>query len=352
MDHIMKEIIRAASASPSVANSQPWSFSVRDNLIQVRPDKKRADSFGNTGNTVTYTTIGGVVENLTIAAQHFGFSTEIKFFPECVDKGIIAEMNFREDKTADTPLFQFIFTRHTNRRLYHKSPIPTHISESFIQMANSFRGAHFHWIEDQTTIDKLASLVKQTETLMYEHPRLHSDLFKWMRWTQEEAIKTGDGLSIKTLEINKFQEMALKYLSSWKTMNFLSRFHISSLVSDYSYRLVKNSPALGFIVMDRQTPEDYFNGGRFFERIWITATSQGLAVHPMCPVVVLPTVCRMLTGKGFSDKHQKVLQNVLNQLIDIFQLKPKNAMVMFFRIGYAPPPTEQSLRRQVDDIII
>lgn len=352
MDHIMTEIIKAAASAPSVANSQPWSFSIKDNKIQVHLDKKRAESFGNTGNTVTYTTIGGVVENITIAAQHFGFATDIKFFPVSINQNLITEIHLIKDRIADTPLFKFIFSRHTNRRLYNKSPIQAHISKSLTEMAQSFMGARLYWIEDKTIIDKLALLVKQTETIMYEHPRLHSDLFKWMRWTQEEVMQTGDGLSIKTLEINKFQEIALKYLSSWKTMNLLNRFNISSLVSDYSYRLVKNSPALGFIVMESRTPEDYINGGRLFERIWITATSHGLSLHPMCPVVVLPTIYLLLNGNGFNEKHQQVLMHVLNEMAAIFQIKPEKAMVMFFRIGYASPPTERSLRRPMHDIII
>jgi hypothetical protein len=352
MHNTVKEIIKAAASAPSVANSQPWFFSSTNSTIYVHLDKKRADSFGNAGNTVSYVNFGAVIENIIIAAHNFGFDTKLLFFPEDKTDSIIVQIDLVKVTHMDSSLFEFIFKRHTNRRPFKREPIPALISKSLIDIADSFKGSHLYWISDQPTINRLALLIKQTDTIMYEHPRLHADLFKWIRWTGEEVIRTGDGLSIKSLEVSKLQEAGFKFLSSWKTMNFLNRFGVSRFVSNYSYKLAKSSAAIGLIVMDSNIPEDFINGGRLFERIWITATSQGLSLHPMCPIVVLTTIYLLFGGKGFGEKHQKVLRHVYDEMVNIFPIKKENALIILFRVGYAMPPTERSLRRPINEVLV
>ena len=70
--------------------------------------------------------------------------------------------------------------------------------------------------------------------------------------------------------------------------------------------------------------------GRVFERLALTATSEGLAVHPMSQILEVDA-----------------LQNDLAALLDLEDSTPMH----LFRLGYAKPDTTRAPRRSLEDVI-
>ncbi len=350
MELPVNDILKSATLAPSVDNCQPWLFTLKDNYIEIYLDSQRAEFFGNANHTATYVTFGAVIENIVIAANHNGFSAEVEYF-SFESNNLIARIRLIEGYKENSPLFDYLPLRCTNRRIFKKSSIPKDILESVKNGAKDITGANIYLIDNKETMKKIALLVKKTDRIIFEHRLLHEGLFKWIRWTQDEVYKTKDGLPIASLGLNGFQQRAFKIMSSWKTMSLLNKFGISKITSNYSYKLVNRASAVGLITMNNTTPEDYINGGRAFERIWLIATSKGLAFQPMGGIVFLSTKLRLSGGEGFSLKQQKSLEEIYSSLCNIFPIKNNRALIILFRMGYAEPPSGRALRRPVNEVI-
>jgi nitroreductase len=346
-----EDILKAAILATSVDNCQPWLFSARGHSIEIYIDSKRAEFFGDAGGTASYVTAGAVIENIVIAAEHLGFSALPEYFPS-EDRTLMARVNLSEASIKGNALFKWLPLRCTNRRIYNnKTAVSKDDLEAVKNSINDIAGAKVFLISDKKDIKKIAVLAKKADTVIFSHRLLHKGLFKWIRWTQDEADKTRDGLPITTLELNSFQQKAFRLISSWNIVNFLNKFGINRIISGQSYRLMKSAPAVGIITMDNNTPEDYINGGRAFERIWLTAASRGLAFQPMGGIVFLTTKFRLNAGGGFSRKQQACLKEIYNSLCSICPVKEGTAHIIIFRMGYAKPPSGRSLRRSAGDVL-
>jgi hypothetical protein len=104
--------------------------------------------------------------------------------------------------------------------------------------------------------------------------------------------------------------------------------------------------------MDNNRPEDYIAGGRLFQRLWLTATSQNLSLHPLGALIFFTTKYRLNGGEGFAPKQRQKLRNVHHVLCDLFPIKNDTALIMLFRIGYAAPPTTTALRKPLEEVLI
>ncbi len=75
-------LLRYAILAPSAKNSQPWCFAVRQNRIHLLADMRRRQLIQDPGERELYISLGCALENLLVAAEHFGFRHGVTYFPE------------------------------------------------------------------------------------------------------------------------------------------------------------------------------------------------------------------------------------------------------------------------------
>ena len=75
-------LLRYAILAPSVRNTQPWAFSVRGNRVHLFADFRKAQPVADPDRRELYISLGCALENLLVAAEHFGFGHGIAYFPE------------------------------------------------------------------------------------------------------------------------------------------------------------------------------------------------------------------------------------------------------------------------------
>ena len=87
-------LLRYAILAPSVKNSQPWAFSVQGNRIHVIADLSRAQSVTDPGHRELYISLGCALENILVAAEHFGLRHGVSYFPEPGQAELVATVHF------------------------------------------------------------------------------------------------------------------------------------------------------------------------------------------------------------------------------------------------------------------
>ena len=125
------QIASYASKAPSGHNTQPWKFHITDNTITVIPNFEVALPVVDGNNRELFISLGCAVENVCIAANHFGYTTQIA---QCSIKGIILELT-KNDLTIENPLFHQIEKRQTNRSVYNGNKV----SDEMLQQLQSIQ---------------------------------------------------------------------------------------------------------------------------------------------------------------------------------------------------------------------
>jgi len=104
-----EELIQNAIKAPSGHNTQPWKFRVAENAIIIYPDYERTLPVVDSDNHALFISLGCALENLIIAAQHFGFKTNITYYTEQTDnESIVVQLTPSSVETENGVLFNSI----------------------------------------------------------------------------------------------------------------------------------------------------------------------------------------------------------------------------------------------------
>lgn len=351
-DHkLISEILRYGLMAPSIDNCQPWNFAVKkDNTVEIFLDKPRAEFFGDYAYMASYATIGALAENITIAATKFNVYAHVESFPSCGSDEPVARVTFSSADIAQDPLFSAIERRCTNRRPYLDKQIPAEVLHTLKSSVHApFRLILFQSNEEMKS---LAGLSASIDEIIFGHRLLHENLFRWMRWDDKSWRETGDGMGIAVLELPHIDRLFFRLFSSWPLLSFLNHFGLNRIIAAKNSGLLRKSSALGLLIMEGSaSPDQFFRGGCYLERIWLQATENGLAFQPYGGLPFLLTRLKLAGGHGFSSKQIKSLQEVQTGLNVLTGMQKEDTIIMLFRIGFANPPSTSTPRRNLPDIL-
>lgn len=350
MQTILLNIAEAAIRAPSVDNCQPWRLALGDRHIDLFLDCERAEFFGDYAFSASYVTMGAVLENMSIACSHAGYGSNISYFPNPSMGTWIARFNLLSTQTINSDLYQSIWTRSTNRSPFRKTPLDVSAMNRLTNLPEP-SGLRFFLSNDVDVMQDLCSLSKQIDEIIFGHQLLHANLFKWIRWNKAEAEATRDGLPVSSLGLTPPEVLFFRLISSWKRMSFLNLLGIHKIIAAINSGLLLKAGALGFITMHQCRPEDYLEGGRFFQRVWLLSEAMGVTLQPFGGLPFLLTRYIRGKGEGFDESQRKALEHIKNRIMTVLDISENNALIGFFRVGIPTNPCNQTLRRPISDII-
>lgn len=346
---IINTLIEAGTLAPSVDNCQPWLFTSTGDSIVIFLDKQRAEFFGDYQFAASYVTLGAVVENITIAAAGHGLGCAVEYFPASADQCPVARLTLSESTVIDTRLTPYLAARCTSRAKYQRRTLADESMARFKEVT-PVKGATLYLFDDRETMTELYHLSSAIDAIIFSHPELHANLFKWIRWSQGEKEETKDGMPIDCLGLEFLEQLFFRFISSWHRQQVANRVGINKLIGVLNSRLLLHASCLGFVVMDGSSRQDYLEGGRYFQRIWLTAAAQQLSLQPFGGLPFLLTRLLHAGGEGFSKKQYSDLQHIADAVSKIIPIDANHALVAFFRLGYGPPVTGRTIRRQLSEI--
>ena len=348
-DNVLEAILKAGVSAPSGDNLQPWRFYAREGSLLVRHDATRDTSLYNVRGLASFIALGAAVENITIAASTYGYHSDVTYLPEGEFADIAACLSFRKGAKSD-PLAQVIFQRCVNRKPYTKQSLASEVLANLDREASKFPAVTVQWLRESPDLYRLAKSVTQADRLLFENPHLHKQLFSCLRWTGEEVQKTRDGLPVATLELGTLGTQAFRSLQSWRLVSILNWLGFSRMAARRSGKLMRKSSAAGLITVSKISSETFLQAGRAFERLWLKATLQGLALQPMTGFVFLQLRSALGEYEGLTPAQLHLLENLRRQLAAIFTLPNSAIPAMLFRVGVGPAPSGRTIRRPVSAV--
>ncbi|MFE0100483.1 Rv1355c family protein [Streptomyces sp. NPDC059009] len=361
-EETVRRLVAYGIQAPSGGNTQPWLFVSRGRVLECRIDDSQAPSLLDFERSASHLAIGAAVENIDLAARAAGWRCTARLFPDPADPGLVCELTLTEgvegeggSEGADAPplslsLTEWIERRTTNRALGSDAPLARRAAAALTRCADE-SGARLHLVTERGQLDELGRILGAGDRLRMMSRPLHHDMMAELRWGDEAVRRTRDGIDVATLQLDTTDLTGISIARHWPNLAFLRRIGGGASFEEGARKLVAASSAIGVLSIPGTAPDAYVQGGRALQRLWLTATSLGLAVQPLSSLLYLFARVERGGGAGLDADESATLRDLRARLTDLVPHHPDEAELLLFRISDAPAPTVRSLRRDVGSVL-
>ncbi|MRG96035.1 Rv1355c family protein [Polyangium spumosum] len=348
----VRRLVGFAVLAPSGGNAQPWRFVAKGGRVRclVSPDGGR--TLNDYKLAASFAALGAAVENMVLAAPAMGLSAEVVFPSGGKDPRLACDVVFRVDEAsyAVDPLCAVLGARCTNRKPGTGAPLSDYAAGELAAAAEERKGKLL-LVTDRAALDEVGQILGQGDRMLFLSRKHNEEMGAELRWTEEEVLGTRDGLDVLTLDVPPPALAAVRLATTWKAMEFAAKMGGGGSLERSAQRALLSSSAAGLVVFPGTSSRSYFEGGRALERVWLAATSLGLALQPWSSMLYLFARLERGGGKGLEPKVRERLGELRERFSKVFPVPEGNAEVLLFRLSKADPPTARSLRRPVEDVL-
>lgn len=265
-EHIaqLKELIRYATLAPSSHNTQCWKFRLEDRAIAILPDLSRRCPVVDPDDHHLYVSLGCAAENLSQAAKAQGLSGQITFYAS--GDGAV-QIALEPSPITVTPLFEAIPHRQCTRAEYDGKPLsPEEIK--LLEMIGQGDGVRVMMLTERAEIETVLDYVVQGNTAQVNNNAFMRELNSWIRFNDQEAARTGDGLSSRTT--------GNPTIPRWLG-NLLFKLLIRAQPENEKIaRYIRSSAGIAVFVSDVNDKAHWIEVGCCYERFALQATALGI----------------------------------------------------------------------------
>lgn len=311
------EIIKYATKAPSGHNTQPWWFSLAESRIGIKPNDELALPVVDGDNRELYISLGCAMENLLIAATHFGYQAHIV---QCDTVEIIVELT-KDYKVVKDTLFHQIERRQTNRNVYNSKKIGNELLGKLQSIAMGENLKIYFAEIGSPFADTLTQYIARGNEMQMSDKAFREELLSWMRFNGKQVKTTGDGLSYKVFGNPALPGVIAKPI--------VRQFLKPDTQNKSDKKKIASSSHLVLFTTKHNTIKEWIDLGRLLQRFCLTATELGIAsayCNQPCEVVSLA--------------------NELRKTLSINGEYP----TLLLRIGYADP-MPYSPRKKIEEVI-
>lgn len=305
-------LIGYAILAPSSHNTEPWKFRLRDHRLDVLLDYTRWLRVADDDQRELHISVGCAIENLLIAAHHFGLDYQCLLSPEANDPSIAASIIFQKQappvSRQPSVLFDMIPVRHTNHQRYEDRAIPDEILQQ-LHATCIEDDIKLHLTNDSEIKQQVDRLVVRGDAIEFADPAFREELGYWI----------GQGVFGTGWLMSKIGKLAVSYIDMGKSQ--------AKRDSD----ILMSSPILGLISSQTDDRKSQIRVGQVYQRLSLLAASHGTWCQPMSQIVQVPE-----------------LKAEVASLIPESGLIPQHP----FRMGYAPAEERHTPRRPIAEVLV
>jgi hypothetical protein len=330
-------LVRAAILAASPHNTQPWRFSVSPSRIDLFADTSRNIGAIEPDRREMYIGLGCALENLLLAAKADGYGYRLRLMPDSGDPTHVAQVDLTADEPETTELYQAIPRRHTNRGPYDTSrSITPEVLKTIQELGIEMPDVTVFWYADNQERSRIGDLIIQATEAIIADKQQSAASARWMRSTWQDIQRYRDGITYDAQIPSPFIRAVVKILpplpqevddDAW--LKATKEIHVAT------------AAAFGIIaVRDARDRAQRLQGGRWWQRAHLWATTQGIAMHPLNQ---MPERADREASLGIEAK----FGNALKELVGDTNWQA----LMPFRIGYPLRESLPSPRRSVGDVV-
>ena len=288
-------LLKYAILAPSTHNTQPWSFRIIDDVVELHADKTRSLSVIDPNNREMVISCGCALFHLNLAMRYFGYKAEEKILPDPQNPDFIAsiKLNGKHKPTSEEKeLFKAIQNRVTNRLPFDETKVEDSLLDYITDIAKKNK-SWLHIIKEGEKKNALSDLISKGDKIQMKDKKFRKELVKWIRSSKS---KSRDGIPAYG-----YGHSDLK--SSLRTL-VIRTFDVGNGEAAKDHQLAAGSPIL--VVLGTKTDEikDWILAGKTLAHILLAASSQNLWAsffgQPVEVPELRPKVLEIIEKEGFA----------------------------------------------------
>ena len=343
------EILHAAHAAPSGGNLQPWVWIHCGSSFSLFRKTHLSYEFLDHNLAATWVSLGASIENAVLAMQKAGLHAEVKLFPRQLDDVWVAQIevkklevpNAYEASNQKLELFHAIHQRHTNRNIEPSAPIESHELD-YLKKSVETMDMSLSYFSEGAEKGILADCLAGVERIRMLNKGSYHDYMKEIRWTDEEARSTGDGIDLATCDLTPTDIAGFQIARHRIALDLIEEWGLGKSLETLSYKATDAAPVLAMLHGPSRGTEAYLNGGRALERVWIAANQIGLCFQPQSPITLL--IDRIRENRGLSARELNELKTFHDQIMRLTSAQHPEP-IFIFRLFKGNKAVTKSYRR-------
>lgn len=335
-------LLSYALLAPNPHNKQPWIIDLKDaDSFDLYVDSNRLLPETDPPYRQIHISNGTFLENLSLAAGHYGYRTDIDYFPRgmyennVLEKKPVAAIKLTKTELPQHDLlFDHILKRQSNRRIFTSNPLSTMQIERVRAAIPS--NSNDYWLTvtaDPVQRKKLSDFATDAMKIEVADEDRIKESVAMFRFNDHELDLHRDGFGAPQMGATGPKKFLIEHLLISRESFLAKGSSFGSQSVKGTRELADSAAAFGWLTTKNNTRLDQILIGRIYNRINLTCTSLDIAIHPMSTIL-----------QEYSDNVE--LQKEFKKYLKV----PDSYTVqMFFRLGIAPP-TRHTARRRVSDL--
>ena len=177
----LRRAAHRATLAPSIHNTQPWHFEIRDGRLRFFTDRTRQLRVLDPRARQLTISMGCAVFNARVSLAADGFHPRVRLLPDASRPDLIAEFAPvpSEGQPADIAGYKrAIETRQTNRRPFSDEPVPSEVIDAVVA-AGRAEGALVRSVTSERDRFEVAWLSRRADEIEMNDPAYRAELRAW-----------------------------------------------------------------------------------------------------------------------------------------------------------------------------
>ena len=185
-------VLATAGRAPSLHNTQPWRFRVRENGLDLYADPGRRLRAIDPDGREMLISCGAALFGLRLGIRHLGYRAAVELLPDAGHPSLLARVRLGRQAPLSAEEWQMLAAvphRHTHRGPFSPEPIPPGLLPR-LQHDAIAEGATLILVDDRGR-SRLRDLVEAAARWQQRNPMVRDEL---REWTRERGSETRDGV--------------------------------------------------------------------------------------------------------------------------------------------------------------
>ena len=310
----LEEAARAAQHAPSVFNTQPWSWRITGDTMELFADSARQlDAVDKSGNLLMLS-CGTALHHARVSLAAAGFAVSVTLTPDPSRPDLLASLRIDGPAAPSlTDLAAAISLRHSDRRAYGARPVADEELTRLRRLVEA-EGAYLHVVRP----DQITELAIGTESAALAERDDEAYQAELARWTSRPSF-TGDGVPPETGVRRELRRVPLR------------DFDPAGTTAQPAGEAHDEGTAYVVLFGESDEPEAVLRGGQALSALLLRATADGLSTSLISDAIEVEWPRHLVRGliAGLGEPYLVV------------------------RLGYLPdaPPPPPTPRRDPRDVI-
>jgi len=261
---LLLELVRYATLAASSHNTQCWKFRIEERAISVLPDLSRRCPAVDPDDHHLFVSLGCAVENLLQAALANGLKGQTFFDASA---GGALRVALESTKAVVSPLFEAIPKRQCTRAEFDGKPLSVE-ELRLLEKAATGDGIRVLLLTDWESREKVLEYVVQANTAQLNDPAFVGELKAWIRFSDDEAIRTGDGLFARS--------SGNPSVPRWLGHLLFNLLFTTKRENEKYATQIRSSTGLAIFISEANDKAHWVEAGRCYERFALQAAALGI----------------------------------------------------------------------------